>query len=917
MKKSRFLHVAIIVATLALLPPAHADLCNVKVVTDANPDYTDMGSLIYSATSNWQETSNKVWAIWYWNIFAKRVAYQMKLYGRELTEPIQQFNDYGYALCSTASGINCTIFAAMGLPVKFWDVSNHTVMEVEYDGKYHMIDNDFTGLYTLCDGHTLASLDEIGQEGACAASGGKVERGHIAKYHCLTGTSPNGFLNNSEGRPLSYLADCFNPRYLKFRHYLCDWDFSHRYILNLRDNEVYTRSYHRLDADGPLAVPQPKEGKNWRADPAYYVPNYYLEGTNLEGFDPEMLTQESHLRGNGVRTYAPDLSTGGFPKSAWTIEGVTATATGVIPTVAGKAGSVIFRVEGANVITSLKIKAEVARKSPADRAAIAISTDNGVNWKEVYTGNQIGKQPVEQKLIAEVNGSYAVLVKVSLLGQASAADAALQSIRFDTITQLNSMAQPQLKIGKNTVYVGAGEQSGSIVLVPDFSTTNSKASALIEQNILRTNDSSRIRTDPSLHCASTKEECYVVYKIDAPTDVTKITYGARMWRRSGHIDFRHSFDGGKTWIQSYSWTDNNLPWEMVHYESVTNIPAGTRSVQFKYAMTSSAEFYTFALNKVRMEVNHKLITSNSGPVEVTFNWSERQKDYKLVPRSHTQLVGKLPSTYTINVGGVDHPIVDSLTVNLKGARGDLKYGYSDGKDVGGEKWVGQWATYGKNFALGKPYTVSVPSSTGWGAGDPEGKKLTDGVVGPNHSGGSDFANGLLWGEGTKPEIVVDLGEAQKCAAFRIHIEGYPQPDALKGEIKDQAEVLTSLDGKEFKSVGFFDFNLRWKNLPVNDFWVFPDKLTGYNFLLAAPAPVTARYVKYKLTPARAFGVTEVQVLDSYKFEPFDLKLALPDGKDRSDFAAYPLRRETRTIYRRVLKMMGPDGGKLVSELPKD
>ena len=31
---------------------AAAQICNLKVVTDANPDYSDIGSLIHSATGN-------------------------------------------------------------------------------------------------------------------------------------------------------------------------------------------------------------------------------------------------------------------------------------------------------------------------------------------------------------------------------------------------------------------------------------------------------------------------------------------------------------------------------------------------------------------------------------------------------------------------------------------------------------------------------------------------------------------------------------------------------------------------------------------------------------------------------------------------------------------------------------------------
>src|SRR4029077_10986469 len=97
---------------------------------------------------------------------------------------------------------------------------------------------------------------------------------------------------------------------------------------------------------------------------------------------------------------------------------------------------------------------------------------------------------------------------------------------------------------------------------------------------------------------------------------------------------------------------------------------------------------------IRMEANHKVPPTSATPLEVTFNWAERQADDSLVKRSHTQLVERLPMTYTIDVGGADHPIVESLTINPRGARqGEVKFGYSDGKDVGGDNWVGNWVTY--------------------------------------------------------------------------------------------------------------------------------------------------------------------------------------------------------------------------------
>jgi hypothetical protein len=239
-------------------------------------------------------------------------------------------------------------------------------------------------------------------------------------------------------------------------------------------------------------------------------------------------------------------------------------------------------------------------------------------------------------------------------------------------------------------------------------------------------------------------------------------------------------------------------------------------------------------------------------------------------------VDHLPMTYTIDVGGADHPIVDSLTVNLKGARPDVKYGYSDGVDAGGEKWVGTWATYGQNLALGKPYTVSVPSGTGYGAGDSTGKKLTAGKVGSPYIGGSNYQDDLSWAKKDKPVITVDLGSPQKCAAFRIHLQAYPEWDCLKGEDKDQVELLISNDGNEYKSLGFFNLNLRWKDLPVNFMWPDSEVIAAHNFIMPLETPVEARYVQYKLSSTRGMNCSQVQVLDSYKFEPFDLRIALPD-----------------------------------------
>jgi hypothetical protein len=915
-------------AALFFAAPAGAQLANVKVVTDANPDYSDMESMTRSITGNWKSDQEKMYALFYWDHIARRQTQPMSVHGNALTDPIRQFNDYGFTMCSTISGIKCGEWTYMGYPCRLFDIALHTVPDVWYEGRFHHYDNSLSTMYTLPDGKTIASVEDIGRTMSGPETGDKPVAGYIAMYHCLDGTGPNGYLEGADtDRDLKHLGQvCFHPGYLKYRYYYYSYDLSHRYILNLRDGEVYTRSYSRQDVHSPDAIQMAKEnGQAYSADPAYYTPN----GLTNEGKprDPESVNVRYHIRGNGLRTWTPLLDDAHLAGEVYSMTGAISNGSALQVADSAQPAQIIFKVEGANVITSLKINADLVAPTAEDSGTIAISTNNGLQWKDIYKTSAQGDNKATIKLINDVNGAYEVLVKFTLNAKTNV-KTTVGSISFDTITQINSKTQPSLRLGANTVYVGDGDQSESIVYWPDLRNDMYKAYAVESQNLQSAwegtlppgalegkslDEQHEIRHQAALDARAAArakagepapgaddsiaefngytgalmpvaagQEGHVVFKIDAPTDIARVTYGGRIELRDtkGHLDFLHSFDGGKTWQTDLVFNDSKAPWEAIRYVTLKDVPPGTRSVLLKYSLNCTTnDGRCCSLYAVHMEADHKLAAPSSQPLEVTFTWSERQKDYSKVQRSHTQLVEKFPFTYKIDVGGYDQPIVDSLIVNFKGARGDVKYGYSDSKDVGGEKWVGNWVTYGKNLALGKPYTVSIPSVTQWGSGDPKGTKLTDGVVGSSYTGGTTMGNGPMWNAHTEPEIVVDLGEAQKCAAFRIHTLGYPWWDAIKGENKDKCEILTSIDGKEYTSQGLVDFNLYWKNLPVNFMYPDDETLCGYNFVLPLAQAVEARYVKYKLTPARSMEVTEVQVLDSYKVEPFDLRIALPDPAD--------------------------------------
>jgi hypothetical protein len=60
-------------------------------------------------------------------------------------------------------------------------------------------------------------------------------------------------------------------------------------------------------------------------------------------------------------------------------------------------------------------------------------------------------------------------------------------------------------------------------------------------------------------------------------------------------------------------------------------------------------------------------------------------------------------------------------------------------------------------------------------------------------------------------------------------------------------------------------------------WTDEETMAGGTFRVIPQTPVKARFVQYRVKSDRNFCPTELEVLDSIKSEPFDLRIALPDG----------------------------------------
>lgn len=503
-----------------------------------------------------------------------------------------------------------------------------------------------------------------------------------------------------------------------------------------------------------------------------------------------------------------------------------------------------------------------------------MSTSNGLHWKQVWQAEGTGEVSARVELGGEVNGAYEVLVKIEM--QASAVEnIVFKDLRIQTITQINSKTQPKLALGRNTVYVGAGESTESLVFWPDLQGDRYKELIVDEQNIKT--KKAHEGWNAVLEPRDPSRAAYLVYKMETPGDIVRLVIGGRYYNRDpkGEAQLLYSTDAGKSWHSAWEATNptGKSPWDLIHYETVA-MPKGTRSVLVKYALVK------WGLYALRAEADYLPANAGFKPIEVTFTWTERHGDdwgKGLVTRSHTQLVDRLPARYTIDVGGDDRPDVESLRIKFQGTGEPVaKYGYADGKDVGGEKFAGKWVTYGRNLAMGKRYTASVPSVTDYNAAAWNGKTLTDGIVGPCALW--SWGAGNLWKPDSNPVITLDLGSDVRVAAFGLNF--LDMGDLLRNNLalRTKIEVEVSSDAKKYRPLGLVNTKLRMKDIPVN--WMAPDdeSFGAYSFFLILQEPVAARYVRYRVTSPGFFCPTELFALDEMRSEPFDLRIALPDEK---------------------------------------
>lgn len=874
-------------------PSAEATVHNIHLYTDNNPDYTSRASFLETATSIWHEPQDQAIALWRWTLRNQRQTHTTREQGRGLWDPIMFFNSYANTYCGYMSGFMQTWWDGLGSNWRhrYVELGDHTVSEVSWDAgaTWHVFDTSM-GIYCFRHDGVVASCQDIVAAHTCGLSeylgATGPEPGHYYLYHFAPecGTNPVnpahagdlgypwGYRNASDnpvayGRTLRNGADSYISGFAP-NHDSTNVRHGWQYRLHVRANETYTRYWSHLGE----------------------TEDYYRPTTG--GNDPDDTALGYDMRGNGRWEFTPDLTGTDYRRVLYsevnTIHRTEAGGTGpqVHPQAPGVSSQIIFKVNGANVITSATLHLEGVRSTAADDFAVVVSRDAGINWEPLWDaptgGAFVADVPVPAALIG---GAWECLVRITLQAAIDAEDSGLDVFAITTITQVNRYALPKLSVGGNSVFFKRGEQVASFMLWPplhDDGTPRYQESAASYANIHASSQAdafSRAVLRPDLGLAPAQ----VTWRFDTPTDIVGTRYGGSFHTRyaggSDHVALQHSYDGSN-FVTDATYTDTSSPTiDGRLYREVFGIPSGQRSLWLRYEFMCQHDeaWNSTGIQDVLMHVLYEPSDLVCQPLEVTFNWTEHRETGD-VDRQHTQPVTGAEAIWQINVAGCRDPTMNWVRLNLAGfGPGDVvKYGYADGKDVGPyrgydkKRYLFDWLD---NVAFGKPYSVSRAAA---GSNpDSDDSELTNGcIIPPTNLETSSLAQvqTALWSGDDEVVVTIDLMAPETIAALRITTH---QPSAAYCHAESIA-VSVSLDGAIYTPIG----NLRHREVwqPPGDYvrWgyegspSFADLPAGGRlalpFWLPLATPVNGRYVRCRFVPqtGRGLSLSEIQVLRDFQ-----------------------------------------------------
>ncbi len=510
----------------------------IKLVSEKNPDVHDAQSLIKSIIKPDMTPEQKAVAIF--DYLVKHSYHhnapeepnadglENRKYSGEVTklmDPIKNLNVYGHAICGSQSWYQNFLYNAVGLKGRIDGVSGHTVSEVKYGDKWHYFDVDMMGYVRNKEG-AVVSVDEI-----------KADKNLLFEKHPKR---PEMFFKYDGPRGM---WGCLNVgvKYSMYGRKLS----AHSMNLTLRDGEKFVRYFKRQWApkfryyaawSGSAYNKRLRSKYNRSGGPSRDKTHFLFKEGNVARF------------GNWEWSYDAPLAKPSALAGTFAVTNVkhTTAAPFLQPEKADAASEVIYKYYSPygcagcpNDLSKLEDDTDGAifeGEFANEAGSVSLSLDLGKSWEEVHKGGGAFKVDLTPKL----GGRYGWLIKLSFKGAGSG----VKAYKSYLSGQLSPASLPYVD-GK-TKMTFKREHTDCILFHPDITKSKEELDRLAH----KVENYAQFSPSISGHHLFQGNTGSVIFKVEAPNDITRIhtaaQYGARKGTTLNGIAF--SVDDGKTWL---------------------------------------------------------------------------------------------------------------------------------------------------------------------------------------------------------------------------------------------------------------------------------------------------------------------------------------------------------------------------------
>ena len=444
-----------------------------KVLPDRAIDTSSVEGIVKGACKKGMGDQERFIALY---DFYRRMVYHNRYMGGDRRSLLRMINSYGHQLCGSQAASFSVLCRAAGFSTRVAHVSakgygGHTVMEVEYDKAWHMVDT-MTAFYVLNRKGQIASLAEMKADPKLITDAVKEKRAPAEWCLCtrefekeqkglrelLHRDAPWSILRWGEGKTLPDFWAKAVAKHRTQEGVYGGHSQAGEMDITLKPNEEYVRLWDNVGLW--LTIP------SFEKVPPYHTcghideqdaPNFkYFEPYKRTGF--EFAKYAYRYYGNGWLEWTPDGTKGEVKAVASKTTGLAHDPkSGILTPIDKTAPTLIVPVKSPYAVVKIEmdLKIEQTEKASTTVSVGDIQVRGGkrrVRFKKVatVTGAKKGVEKIIVDCTRDRTPKYEYDIKIEPKGEV-----AFNIARVKTTFQLNISALPSLYPGENTVTVSA------------------------------------------------------------------------------------------------------------------------------------------------------------------------------------------------------------------------------------------------------------------------------------------------------------------------------------------------------------------------------------------------------------------------------------------------------------------------------